>query len=476
MSFKKLLAARDVTSGRPWKRLVELAVPLMIGNFAQGLYNTVDTIVVGKYVGDDALSAVGAAGPLTNFLFVFFIGLGTGVSILVSQRYGAKDRQGLALVLGNCVVLSFIVSVLTMVLGLVLTRCPIFGGRDLLQLMNTPAGNIYLWCRSYLSILFLGVTATVFYNIFSGCLRALGDNVSALVFLIAGCIINIILDVVFVADLGMGVIGAAVATVLAQVLSACACAFKLFNMKDVFSVSRKDLRLRKNMVSRILSLGIPSGIGQGIFAFSNFLIQSVTNGIGPMAMACNVVVMRIDSFIMMPFLSLGTAMTTYTGQNYGAKKLERMETGVRQGLLLAFGTGFVLTSLLVFFNKYVSVLFTDTDELINMADTAIKILAAGYLIMGMSQSLTGYLRGIGATTTTMLIVMMTQIGIRMPLTYVLAHLTRSEANPHGDFRSLYYSMLASWLIGILIDTFFFRKKKKEIRMRADDSWQLNYEE
>ena len=162
MDFKKLFSARDVTVGRPWKRIVELALPLLIGNIAQQLYNTVDTIVVGKYVGDDALSAVGAAGPVINMIFILFIGVATGAGILVSQRFGAKDREGLSKVIGNCITLTLIACLLTTAIGLLLVLCPLFGGKDILQLMRTPEGHIYEWCRQYLIVIFIGVTVFAF--------------------------------------------------------------------------------------------------------------------------------------------------------------------------------------------------------------------------------------------------------------------------------------------------------------------------
>ncbi len=476
MSLRELLTARDVTVGRPWKRLLELALPLFIGNLAQALYNTVDTVVVGKYIGDDALSAVGAAAPLVNFIFIFFIGIATGAGILVSQRFGAKDKEGLSLVIGNTLMLTVIVSILTTALGLFLTLCPIFGGKDLLQVMNTPKGNIYTWCRQYMMVIFAGVTATIFYNMFAGCLRAMGDSVSALIFLLVACFLNIFLDIFFVARLGLGVFGVALATVIAQFISAAACGIKLFSMKEYFEVTAKELHLQKGIIKRILELGIPSGIGQGIFSLSWFMVQSLTNSMGAAVMACSVVIARVDGFVMLPYMSLGNAMTTFIGQNYGGKKLERMETGAKQGIIIAWITSITLTSLLLLLGRHIAGWFTGTEAIIEMAAYSMRIISVGYLIMGMNQTLFGYLRGIGSTVNTMVISIVTQVFVRVPLAYLLAHLTASPDYPKGHFKSLYISMVCAWLTGSVLGIIFFITKKRKLRENADDSWQKEYTE
>ncbi len=476
MNLRKLLTARDVTVGKPWERLLELSIPLLIGNIAQNLYNTVDTIVVGKYVGDDALSAVGAAGPFVTFIFIFFIGIGTGAGILVSQKFGAKDKKGLSLVLGNTMVITVIVSILTTILGLVLALFPVFGGKDLLQILNTPKGVIYQWSKEYLTIIFSGVTATIFYNMFAGCMRALGDSVSALVFLLIACGLNIGLDIYFVAKLGMGVAGVALATVISQIISAVACGIKLFRMKEYFVVTREELKLDKEVVSRILSLGIPSGISQGVFSMSQFLVQSLVNSMGPVVMACNVVVLRIDAFAIMPYFSLGTAMTTYVGQNYGARKLGRIEKGTKQGVFMTLIFSIILMSLMLFFGPALAGIFTKTDALKELAVSNLKLLAMGYVLMGCGQTLQGYLRGIGSTTTTMVIGISTQVLARIPIAYLFAKLTATPEFPNGQAVALFGSLVCSWFVMIVITVLFSIRKKNQLRNSVDMHWQIEYTE
>ena len=209
--LKKLFAPVDMTVGRPWEDILIFTVPMLIGNIAQQLYNTVDSVVVGKYVGDNALAAVGSAGPILNLLIVLFIGISVGASIMVSQYFGARNREDLSRTIGSCIVLTGLASLFVMVVATMLSR-------PLLVLLGTP-DSILDWCTSYLHILFLGAAGMAYYNILSGVLRGLGDSISALVYLIVASVTNIVLDLVFVAQFKMGVAGVALATVIAQAVS-----------------------------------------------------------------------------------------------------------------------------------------------------------------------------------------------------------------------------------------------------------------
>ena len=472
MSFKSLFSARDVTVGKPWQRILELTIPLLIGNIAQQLYNTVDTIVVGRYVGDEALSAVGAAGPVVMMIFILFIGIATGAGILVSQRFGAKDRDGLSRVIGNCLTLTVAACLLTTGLGLLIVRVPVFFGKDILQLMNTPEGNIYNWCRTYLTVIFIGVTGNIFYNILAGIMRGLGDSISALLFLLLACGINIVLDIWFVAGLGLGVFGVALATIIAQFVSAVACAIKLFRMKDIFTVTAAELKLNRSLSGRIIALGLPSGITQGIFSLSSLLVQSLTNSMGPIVIATSIVVMRIDGFAMLPNFSYGNAMTTYTGQNYGARKLDRLETGSKQGILLSLITSAVLTSLTLLMGRPLAGIFTETQQLIDYTARMLRILATGYLVMGMTQSIQGYLRGIGDTKTPMWISILTNVIMRVPVAYILARITATEEFPNGRAEAIFISLVSCWVLGFILSFIVYLRTKKRLREKVADEWNL----
>lgn len=334
--LQQLFSAHDMTLGAPWKRILEFAIPMLIGNLAQQLYNTADSIIVGRYVGDNALAAVGSASPILNLLLALFVGVATGVGILVAQRYGAKDREQLSVVIGNCITLSAIVSVITMIIGALITR-------PMLELLSTPA-SIIDWCADYLMIYFLGIAGFAYYNILSGVLRGMGDSLSALVFLLVAAALNVGLDLWFVAGLGMGVAGVALATVLAQTISAFLCLWKLLRMRDVFDLTLHYLKPCSAPIANIIRIGVPSGITQAIFSVAMLVVQSLTNSFGEMVIACNVIVMRVDGFAMMPNFTFGQAMTTYTGQNVGARRLDRVHQGAKQGTWIAVGISAFLTA------------------------------------------------------------------------------------------------------------------------------------
>ncbi|WP_300715119.1 MATE family efflux transporter, partial [uncultured Acetatifactor sp.] len=383
--LKKFFEPVDMTEGAPWKKIVFFTVPMLVGNIAQQLYNTVDSVVVGNYVGDNALAAVGSAGPILNLLLVLFVGISVGAGIIVSQYFGAKEREKLSVTIGNCITLTAIATVLVMVVASLVSR-------PLLELLDTPE-SIIDWCQSYLLILFIGSAGLAFYNILSGILRGLGDSMSALAYLLVSTVVNIILDVVFVAKLEMGVSGVALATVIAQLISAVLCFLRLRKMVDLFDMKPQYLKLERYHALKIVQLGLPSGITQAIFSMAMIVVQSLTNSFGEMFIAANVIVMRVDGFAMMPNFSFGTAMTTYAGQNVGAKMHDRVEKGAKQGTWIAMGVSAVLTSLILLFGKSLMGIFTKTPELVDLSREMMGILAVGYVAMAVTQSLSGVMRG-----------------------------------------------------------------------------------
>lgn len=447
--IKKLFAPVDMTIGRPWEKILLFTIPMLLGNIAQQLYNTVDSVVVGKYVGDNALAAVGSAGPILNLLIVLFVGISMGASIMVSQFFGAKDRKGLSYTIGNCIVLTIIASVFVMVVGTL-------AARPLLELLNTPE-SIIDWCTSYLRILFIGAAGLAFYNILSGVLRGLGDSVSALIYLVVASVLNIVLDLVFVAKLGLGVDGVAYATAIAQTVSAIMCAHKLYSMKALFDMKSEYIRWNQRYAMGIIKLGIPSGITQAIFSMSMIAVQSLTNSFGEIFIAANVVVMRVDGFAMLPNFSFGTAMTTYAGQNVGAKQLDRVSQGAKQGTILALSCSAVITGAILLFGKHLMGIFTNTPELVELSMKMMSILAVGYIAMAVLQSLSGVMRGAGDTMTPMWISIVQTVCLRVPLAYLMCYLTRSAEYPNGRQECIFISLLAAWLLATAITCIFYVK-------------------
>ena len=448
---KKLFQATDMTEGTPWKRIVLFTVPMLLGNIAQQLYSTVDSIVVGKYVGDNALAAVGSATPILNLLLVLFVGISMGASIMVAQYFGAKQRKELSITIGNCITLTAIAVLIIMVVSAIVVR-------PILELLQTPA-SIIDWCTSYLLILCVGSLGSAYYNILCGVLRGLGDAFSALIYLVVAAFLNIILDLLFVAKLGMGVSGVAWATIISQAVSAVLCFLKLKRMTEHFDMGFSYLKPVKKYAGRIVSLGLPSGLTQGILSLAMITVQSLTNSFGEMLIAANVIIMRVDGFAMLPNFSFGTAMTTYAGQNIGAKKTDRVIQGAKQGTLLSVITSTVLTVLILIFGKQLMGIFTETQELVDLSRYMMGIIAVGYIAVAVNQSLSGVMRGAGDTMTPMWISLVSTVAIRVPIAYGIAFFTRSAEYPNGRPESVFISLLVSWVLGALITVVFYLKGK-----------------
>ena len=449
-----------MTVGAPWKGILAFSVPMLLGNIAQQLYNTVDSIVVGKTpgLGDNALAAVGSCGPILNLLLVLFIGISSGAGVMVSQYFGAKNRESLSRTIGNCITATAICSVALILVATWLIR-------PVLIALNTPE-TILEWCVDYLSISLWGIAGLAYYNILSGILRGMGDSFSALIYLLAGIVLNIGLDVLFVMVFRMEVAGVAIATVISQTVTAALCFLKLTRMRDHFDFGLAYMKPQSQYIKTLVRLGVPSGLTQAIFSSAMIIVQSLTNQFGEQFIAANVVIMRVDGFAMMPNFSFGTALTTYAGQNVGAGKYDRVTKGAKQGLLMAVGCSAVITGLILIFGKYLMQLFTDTEDLVNLSYRLMMILAVGYIAMAVTQALSGIMRGAGDTMTPMWISLLTTVLIRVPVAYGIAWVTSGFGNPaDGIQECIQISLLASWCIGAGLTAIFYKVgkwKKKRI--------------
>ena len=440
-TIKGLFTANDMTVGTPWKSIARFAFPMLIGNFAQQLYNTVDAVVVGRSRwGYTALASVGNALPILNLLLALFVGIATGAGILVAQYFGARNREALEKTIGNCIFISFVASVVIMIAGPLLTT-------PMLRAMNTLP-EMFDACRDYLNIFFIGIVGFMFYNIFAGILRGLGDSFSALLFLIICACLNVAGDLLLVDK--MGVAGVALATIIAQFISAILCLIKIMRMQDVFTLRLKYIRPDAEYVKQIIRLGVPSGITQATMSFSMLIVQALVNSFkDALLVAANVMVMRVDGYAMLPNFSFGQAMGTYAGQNVGAGRLDRLKTGTRQGTAMTVLTALVLVPVIIFFGPFLMDLFAPGNtELINLAMGMMYILAAGYIAVGVSQSLQGVIRGAGDTMTPMWITIGTTVLIRIPLAYGLVALTRSMGAPlRTQEKMVFVSLLTVWVVG-----------------------------
>lgn len=449
--LRELFKPVDMTVGKPWKDILIFMVPMLLGNIVQQLYNTVDSVIVGKYIGDNALAAVGNAGSVVNLLIVLFVGISMGASIVVAQYMGAQNEEALTSAIGNCLILTAMSVAMVMAMALLFTR-------PLIRLMNTPE-SIMDWCESYLLIMLVGSAGMAYYNILSGVLRGLGDSVSALVYLLVACGLNIVLDLLFVAKFHMGVAGAAWATVAAQTISGLLCIRKLTRMHEFFRLTGKHIKWNTKYAAEIIRMGVPSGLTQVILSMSLLAVQSLTNSFGETVIAANVIVARVDGFALLPGLSFGTAMTTYAGQNAGAGDYKRVEKGAAQGSILSMGVSLVLTAFLLLFGRDVIHIFTDTRELIRLSYRFMCILGTGYILFAVIQCLCGIMRGAGDPMATMWISVAATFLIRLPLAYFFVEVTKSSQYPMGQPESLYLSQLLAWVAGLGITIFLYKKGK-----------------
>ena len=441
----------DMTQGKPWKGILAFSIPMLIGNIAQQLYSTVDSIVVGQYVGDGALAAVGTSFPILNILLSLFIGISAGATVMASQYFGANLKDKISGTVGTCITLAAICSIILMLIA------PPFI-RPLLEILNTPQ-DIIDDSAAYLTISMLGIAGVAYYNILSGILRGLGDAIYPLVSLVVATVINIVLDILFVAKFNMGVAGVAYATIIAQSASSILCLVRLVNMKNVFKLSFKDLKPKKVYVATVTKLGLPTGLTQAIMSSAMIVVQALTNSFGTLFIAANIIIMRVDGFAMMPNFSFGTAMTTYAGQNVGAKKLDRVTLGAKQGTLIAVAISTVITIAILLFGKTLMRAITKTPELIDMSYYLMCILAAGYIAMAVTQSLSGIMRGAGDTMTPMWISLITTIAMRIPLAYGISFLTRTPELPNGMKECIQISLLATWIFGAILTSIFYARGK-----------------
>ena len=449
-----------MTVGSPWKSILAFTVPMLIGNIAQQLYNTVDSIVVGKYIGDNALAAVGSAAPILNLLLVLFIGISAGASVMTAQYFGAKNRKALSYTIGNSITVTAISCV-----ALIVVAAPFI--KPILALLNTP-DSIIDGCADYLMISLVGMAGMAYYNILSGILRGMGDSFFPLVFLLVATVLNIGLDIYFVAVVQMGVAGVALATVIAQTVSSVLCLIKLSRMHESFDFGLEYLKTKKVYVKTLIKLGLPSGLTQAIFSSAMIIVQSLTNQFGEMFIAANVVIMRVDGFAMMPNFSFGMALTTFAGQNVGAGLYDRVRKGAKQGTLMAVGFSAVITLAILLFGKHLMGVFTDTKELVALSNDLMKILAVGYIAFAVTQSLSGIMRGAGDTLTPMWISLVTTVAIRVPVAYGISYLTRTDSLPFGRQECIQISLLCSWVIGALLTVIFYARGKWKGKALAQD--------
>jgi len=393
---KKMHANQVImTEGVIWKQLLAFSLPLLVGNLFQQLYNTVDSVVVGNFIGSDALAAVGSSNSLINLIIGMFMGIGTGAGVIISQYYGAEEKQKLHWAVHTTMALSMIGGFLLIALGVLLSPL-------ILVLMGTPE-SVMPGAVAYLRIFFCGSLFNLVYNMGSGVLRAVGDSKRPLIFLCISSVINIVLDLLFVVVFQMGTAGVGYATVAAQGVSALLTVRALVRTDDSYRLELDKIKIDRRMMARVLKIGIPSGIQQSIISLSNVIVQANVNSFGAAAMAGFGSYSKIDGFAMLPLQSFCMAATTFTGQNIGARKSRRVKQGVFQGLVISM-IYTILISIILYLNaERILRVFSPDQDVIAYGYSSMLILLPFYWTMAIHQILMGSIRGSGRTMVTMLI-------------------------------------------------------------------------
>ena len=409
--------ARDMTSGPILQQIVLFSLPLLLGNVFQMLYNTVDTLVVGNFVGTQALAAVGSTTMITNLMVFFFNGLSLGATVIIGQCFGAKDLKSLHVAIETTMAMTFLMGVVLTILGLLLVK-------PMLLMMSTPDDvfpEATLYLRTYVS----GISGLMLYNMGSGILRAVGDTTRPLYFLILTSVMNIFLDLLFVIVFHAGIMGVALATIIAQFISAILVLYLLTTTNDIYKFVWKDLMLDLPTFGRIFAIGFPTALQSMITAFSNIFVQSYVNFFGSACMAGWSCFQKMEQFILIPMTSLSSGATTFVSQNIGAKQVKRANKGTVAAVLVAVGITVVLAGLLYLFAGPVTGIFSKDSEVISFGTLFIHTNALFMILNCINHTLAGALRGRGDSKGPMVIMLLTFVGIRQVYLFVA---TRFIAN------------------------------------------------
>jgi len=376
-----------MTSGPIWRHFLGFCIPMAIGLLFQQFYNTVDTIVVGQFVGKEALAAVGSVGSIINMLVGLCSGLATGAGVVIAQHYGAHDDDKLSRSVQTTIIMTFLISIAATILGVLLVE-------PMLHLMATPE-DVFPQAKSYLVIYFAGISGLLVYNMGSGILRAVGDSQRPLYFLVFSACVNIVLDLLFVILFDMGTAGVGLATIIAQGCSAVLILFVLTKTKANYRIRWDQLKIDRELLKRIFSIGMPSGIQQAITSFSNVFVQSYINFFGSSCMAGWSSYNKVDIYILIPVQAIALASATFVGQNYGAGKLGRAKKGVNQALVSSIVITVVLSILTIIFCGPLLRLFSDDPEVNEYGRRFITVISPFYFTTCFTQIFAGALRGVG---------------------------------------------------------------------------------
>lgn len=430
----------DMTEGTIWKQLVLFALPLLAGNVFQQLYNTVDSIVVGNFVGADALGAVTSVAPAINTLVGLFMGMSSGASVVISQFFGARNNTQLRKSVHTSIVTTTLLAFVFMLVGYYMTP-------PMLRFMKTP-DSITPLATTYLRIYFLGILGLMIYNMGSAILRAVGDSRRPLYFLILTSIMNVVLDLLFVIVFHLGVAGVAYATIISQFVSAILIMIVLFRSQECYSLRRNEMKIDQSMLGRIVYIGLPAGLQMAITSFSNVFVQSYINNFGAASTSGWGAYGRIDSFVILPMQSLALAATTFVGQNAGAGRIERIRTGIRTTLTLAIACTLAVCIPEFIIAPHVISLFSRDPQVMYYGALFIRLNCLFDVLCCMNQVHAGALRGMGDAKVPMFIMLGSFVVFRQIYLFIMSHLT-------GSIYPIALGYPAGWLVCSILMFLYF---------------------
>ena len=442
----------ELTEGSIGKALLKFFFPIMFGTFFQQLYNTVDAIVVGRFVGSDALAAVGgSAGMIVSLIVGFFIGLTAGASVIVSQFFGSGDREKVNKSMHTIYAFSIIGSLFISVAGYFLAP-------RLLEWMSTPE-DIYDDSLLYLRVFLIGIVFTFIYNTGSALLRAIGDSKRPLIYLIVCCGVNIALDILFVAVFKLGVFGAALATVISLAISSVLVTRALIHSRELCDFSIREIRVDWNTLKTQIYIGFPGGVQTSMYSLSNMILQTAVNKIGTDAAAAWTSIGKMDAIYWMVGGSLGTALITVVGQNYGAGKMDRVRKSVNIGLGLYYAFSIAIVAVLFIFQRPLFGIFTDNQAVIDIAMSAFSIMAPFYILFSFIEIYSCALRGMGDVVIPMIMTMAGVCGFR-----VLWAIFVVPLSPSMELISWSYPL--SWALTSICFIVYYRKKMRKFEIKS----------
>lgn len=444
----------DMTQGNITRHIISFALPLLIGNVFQQLYNTVDTWVVGNFVSNEAFSAVGTVGPIINMLIGFFMGLSSGAGVVISQYYGARRYEEVQKTVHTAIIM-------TMVIGVVFTGVGITMIPYMLQLMKTPT-EVIPESTAYLTIYFSGILGLMLYNIGAGILRAVGDSKRPFYFLVVCAVMNTILDLVFVLYFNMGVEGVALATILSQSVSALLVMITLMRSDSCIKLQIRSLKIHWSMLGKIFRVGIPAALQMAITSFSNIFVQSYINYFGADAMSGWTAYSKVDQLLFLPMQSIALASTTFVGQNLGRNQVDRAREGVRKALTIALAsTAVMMVPVLVFSGPIVS-FFNSKEEVIRYGTVLLRWLSPFYLLCCFNQIYSGALRGAGNSRAPMIIMLGSFVAFRQVYLFAMSRIW-------NEIIPIAMGYPAGWLLCSSITAVYFHKVKLGKNRLVEDS-------